>query len=686
MTLEDKIVEWAKTRPAWQQEVMRRTATGERLSDDDYDQLVAKILTGDASQEVNFGLKNLPQASSTDPPVRLLSIAGLKHVNALASDTGLTFEPDGLTIVFGNNASGKSGYARLLKHITSARHKEEVLTDVFQDAPSDKPTANISVRIGDMEKQISWPSSTQSYLQRMRFYDKACENAYINEESAFPYKPSVLTTMYNLVEACDAVRERIDKSLTENNNAKKTLPTVPDEVKDTDAGKYLDRLFDSPSIETLDLLINEFDASSETVDKLKKEEEYLSGVDANKEKLTLTRQSDKIVSIRDHLKEIHEILGNDGITTLQNQRDQLKKLEEDAKTLTTDFHSEPLPGSGSTPWKELWKSAKQFSLEYAYPDKLFPVVNEDSRCVLCQQMLEEESRKRLLRFEHFVKDNIQVDADTARKSYDAQIHRLEKYPVVTEAITSNLKDLETTHADLIEETRSFFKKYQTALDKTIESLNRPETLPLFGIEQDTILNKLDEAKLAVCKSVEEIDNPEIFQKRRMGITAKRKKLELLGTIKKSRKDIIEEIGRIKEQKILGATKSDTSTRPITKKIAELVMDGTTKAVREAFEEEISKLKLEHVIMSPESPVKGKILLKPKLDNPKQHAKLSSVFSEGERNTLGLAALFTEVKLDKSRSAVILDDPVTSLDHITPLSRGKTNSRLCQGSTGHSVYT
>ena len=44
-------------------------------------------------------------------------------------------------------------------------------------------------------------------------------------------------------------------------------------------------------------------------------------------------------------------------------------------------------------------------------------------------------------------------------------------------------------------------------------------------------------------------------------------------------------------------------------------------------------------------------------------KLPRVFSEGERTALGLAAFFTEACLDGSRSALILDDPVTSLDHI-----------------------
>jgi ABC-type multidrug transport system ATPase subunit len=43
--------------------------------------------------------------------------------------------------------------------------------------------------------------------------------------------------------------------------------------------------------------------------------------------------------------------------------------------------------------------------------------------------------------------------------------------------------------------------------------------------------------------------------------------------------------------------------------------------------------------------------------------LPRVFSEGERTALGLAAFFTETHLDSSKSAIVLDDPVSSLDHV-----------------------
>lgn len=48
---------------------------------------------------------------------------------------------------------------------------------------------------------------------------------------------------------------------------------------------------------------------------------------------------------------------------------------------------------------------------------------------------------------------------------------------------------------------------------------------------------------------------------------------------------------------------------------------------------------------------------------RQHVTLPQVLSEGEKTALGLAAFFTEARLDASKSSLILDDPASSLDHV-----------------------
>ena len=181
MPLEEQIVEWSRTRPAWQRVVLRRVAEGDALGDQDYDQLVEDMLASTTAPEVEFGLAQLPQTAPGDSPVKLVSIEKPEHVNALASETPLTFEPSGLTIVYGDNASGKSGYARLLKRITRSRHQEDVLSDVFRDTSLATPTATLKVRVGDDDRTLAWPEASAPELKRMLYYDGACCSAYISE-------------------------------------------------------------------------------------------------------------------------------------------------------------------------------------------------------------------------------------------------------------------------------------------------------------------------------------------------------------------------------------------------------------------------------------------------------------------------------------------------------------------------
>lgn len=177
MSLEEQIIEWSASRPSWQRAVLRRVAMGDVISDQDYDQLVDALVASREVGDTNFGLEQLPQVAAGDPSVRLVSIAQPEHVNALASDKPLTFESTGLTIIYGDNASGKSGYARLLKRIVRARHREEVLSDVFRDTALAKPSAVITVEAGDKVMSLTWPESTPPELQRILFYDEACGDA-----------------------------------------------------------------------------------------------------------------------------------------------------------------------------------------------------------------------------------------------------------------------------------------------------------------------------------------------------------------------------------------------------------------------------------------------------------------------------------------------------------------------------
>jgi energy-coupling factor transporter ATP-binding protein EcfA2 len=674
MPLEQLIVDWSKDRPAWQRDVMRRVAAGEVLSTQDYDALVEVVLEATDLPASQFELAQLPQTATQDLPVSLLRIEKPQHVNALESNTPLTFESQGLTIVYGDNGSGKSGYARLLKRIARARHKEEVLTDVFRDSSLARPTAALSVRIGDVEETLAWPEASLPELQRLLFYDAACGSTYISGESDFPYRPSALFVMDGLIEACVAVRTRIDARLAKNAASINALPAVPDDARESAAGRFLLSLSANSSVEQLDELIASFEATKETIENLKVQEARLRGADTTKARQQLTRQSEKLLSIGRHIESLDTAVGCAALADLQERGAALKALEEAAAVLARSFQSEPLAGVGSGAWKALWEAAQRFSKESAYPDHDFPFLGHECRCVLCQQPLDKESRDRFIRFDEFVRNDTQVRLQDARRIFDQKVKVLRELTVSPQAIESNLEDLQDSNSEVVTAVRELLTAYQAAREAVYEALSTHRELPEVQIEPAEVIVRLAAASDAAKAAADELGSPEGIQKQLVAVAARRAELKLLEQVKKGRAVIVSEIARLKEREALEAAKSAAATTGITKKILELSEESITEVVRDTFTRETDRLRLERVTIARTRAEKGALLHQPKLVGARQQATLPRVFSEGERTALGLAAFFSEAHLDGSRSALILDDPVTSLDHIR---RGLVAARLAE---------
>lgn len=663
MPLEERIVAWSKERPEWQSDVMRRTAIGGVFSDADYDRLVDDILDPDADPRTALSLQHFPKRRTHVPSVRLLSITQAEHVNALASDEPLTFNLEGLTIVYGDNGSGKSGYARLLKRITGARHQEPVLSDVFRDTAMDRPTAALELRIGDRVEGLEWPEPTRQEPRLMHFYDGQCRKAYVADESDFPYRPSPLTVMDGLIKACTAVRDRIDARLKNNAQPEGALPYVGNEVKNTDAGMFLDRLSHNSPIAFLDEVDSRRGEVLETIRKLKTQEASLRNSDISKEQQSLLRQAAKLDSLRKHIELLDSVLGGDAVASGQAMHDQLETLRRGADLLARSFDQEPLSGVGSTSWRALWESARRYSEREALPGQVFPVVGDESQCVLCQQTLDSAARDRLERFEAFVRDDIQKRRDEKAGVLDGRKEEVTNLKIVPDVVVGFERDLETDHPDLIKDFRALLCTYAKTGQKTLDALSGAKPFILEPINSSPILGRLKEAVTSTQELAGSLDDPDNVQQQLAGITTKRKEMELLVQISKSRNTILNEIARLKERKTLKAAKSAAATGPITKKIMEFSEESITDVVRDRFTRETQKMNLERVTITRTRAEKGTLLHQPKLVDPRQAVELPRVFSEGERTALGLAAFFTEASLDASKSALILDDPVTSLDHV-----------------------
>jgi hypothetical protein len=136
-----------------------------------------------------------------------------------------------------------------------------------------------------------------------------------------------------------------------------------------------------------------------------------------------------------------------------------------------------------------------------------------------------------------------------------------------------------------------------------------------------------------------------------------------------------------ERQKLEKAKRLTDTSGITRKSSELTDAHVTVLVRDRFIRESDRLQLERIELKNMGGKKGRLTHQPSLLGAVGRQPVQEVLSEGEQTALGLAGFFTEAYFDESRSALVLDDPVTSLDHVR---RARVANRLAELSADRQV--
>jgi hypothetical protein len=110
----------------WQRDALRRIFQNISISEADISDLyILSFLSADESDDQAKPLleEHLPPDQVSGNSIVLESISQVKGVNNLAEEQELEFAVNGMTVVYGDNGAGKSGYTRILKSACRARHR-----------------------------------------------------------------------------------------------------------------------------------------------------------------------------------------------------------------------------------------------------------------------------------------------------------------------------------------------------------------------------------------------------------------------------------------------------------------------------------------------------------------------------------------------------------------------------------
>ncbi|GFZ82803.1 AAA family ATPase [Nesterenkonia alkaliphila] len=667
MTIESDIITWALDRPGWQQGVLVAIANGEQYEPEQITDLVDEVLAGNnnaPSQEA----KSIQVKSAVVKQVDLAAVAELCGVNALVSGQHLSFATTGITVIYGDNGSGKSGYARLIKAMVNARHRSDILPNVFQDSP-DQPSGALHYRVAGEDHTLAFPATPPPELLKMSFYDEHCGEEYLTKESTISYRPSALTLLDGLIQVCDEVRSEIATRIKANEAKALALDLPPT----TTAGAFLSTLTEVMTTTQVEAATALAEGTNERLAEVLKEEARLAATDPQKEKTRLTTLANEVKTLGNDLARLLDVLGTEKTTA----RAELRVASAAARAAASvaaasSFEDEPLAGVGSETWRLLWSAARNYSIAEAYHAHQFPVTDDGAVCVLCQQTLDDKAKTRLRQFDQYMTDTTERDAVTAEQNFASSLSELQVLEFATPARTSALTALEAHDTQLGVAATALLTMLENQRDAIVLHLTSedPAPAPLTAIDVPDKLTARAE------KLLERAAATDVTQFRAAVTELRDEKAELQARVRLSESvdKVKAEVQRLGELKDLKLARTAADTKSITQKASALTREHATDRILDRFSREAERLRLQKVTLQDLGGRKGQLNQKPGLLGAAKSVAAHTVLSEGEQTALGLAGFFTEAVFDQSKSALIFDDPVTSLDHVR---RDKVAERLAQ---------
>ena len=691
------LILWAQKQPRWHQHALKlltKHGSAHAIPEEDKKEL-KKILSAEAKEETSdftpITVSDVPDANPTNSKTYLKSLGPVANIDKLASGQE-PFEfvsPNGLTVIFGNNGSGKSGYARILKNLCRSHGDVKPLKG---DATSEDETEwQVNLTYAEKEqdsdeipKSLIWikaeedkAKNDQEYipLERIAFFDSHVATAYVDGEKEIKkskkegrrlfYLPPEIRLYEELAILAGEFKECID---TKTKELKSQRPSLPETTEGTSAHSILSKL-QSENIGNI---------SQDEIDAIctlsADEENELENLRAQKTQ-TPEQQKEVIETTKAILVNLNEDIGKitgaisaESIQQLQDSHKVYQDKKSVAKEGIAGLAKEmPINQDiGSDIWFEMFKAARTFAGS-VYPDAAPPAIAGGEHCVLCHQDLTEDASARLKLFDEFMDDTLQQEAEKAKKAFDDNTNAISSLPDLNqEAIKqqlqpyANLTDANKQHSENIVSDVQLASSRLTAIKTIIENDN-------FG-DLENIGNEKFSLQADIASAISEIETEQLQGLIQQGTTRlpsnDQKRLDELESksLCNSQKNIINSYYQTSQTIALLKACSDTlNTRTISNQSKSRSDALYSDDLKSRYTSEVGKLGLSYLNIEVGNKAnKGEQRVFVNITGLGQ-TKKSEILSEGEQRAIALAGFLTEVNEVDTGHAIIFDDPVSSLD-------------------------
>ena len=671
MTAFDKISKWINTAPKWQKVAARHLLSAGEISASQQEHIVSLLKASYGGPKIDAQEAELADPDSaeqtvtqTKGPTVLKALRELKHANALAEQQELVFSEKGITAIYGDNASGKSGYVRVLKRVCRARGAaSKVLPNVFSEKEDPFASAQIIVKASGKENSIDWKDIEvpQSVLSSIAVFDMGAARFYVDEDHDVVFLPYGMDVFEKLGTLCDTIREVLKSEIA-------VPKDIPEELLKIDrldpVGALIHNLSEHTKTEDIDKLALLRDDEITKIEQLNNTIAQLSASDPKKLAAAKRRAKKRISGAKDAAEMLGAYTSLEHLEKLKNSHYEAMKASSASEIVSAKrFDNEPLAGVGTDVWRELYSAARRFSVEVAYPKHDFPNVDTDSRCVLCHQELDAKAKNRFLAFDEFMKADLESKAQKAIRLRDQLWGRFESQAVFPDVITTEVLD---EIGEIEVSTKNALKSFLMDAAAMASVIKEAKENDNWNIEISPVsppsdaLDYLATQLEAEAVQLEANSAPD----KRVALEKERNALVARQSLAKFKKIIKQNVTTLANNKLLNDCITATNPGSISRAGRGIMSEVVSDELRKKVSQYLHRFGADHIELELAHKVRaGAIYHYIRFKTPHSRAvEVSEVLSEGEQRIVAIAAFLAEVSTITPSHGIVLDDPTSSLDH------------------------
>lgn len=656
MSIYQDILAWSSSKPLFLRDALRRIIQSHNLTQTDIDELTDLLKKEEgasviAINPVPLDSTHIPSNVTTGALYpKLLRVRRPQNISALYNQADLQFASSGLTVIYGNNGSGKSSYSRIFKKLCWSRQSNiDLKKNVFNPSPLNQQV-EFTIDENGTTTIFNWIENNPSHpaLSSINVFDTDCGNIYVNNENPTDYKPIGIDVLEKLIPVFSQINQNLDTEIVSYSTQK---PVLNPNLETTNAGVWYN------SIEEKERFVIDSYIQFSEINIARKQElgTLLGSTNPQLVISTLNQTKGRIDNYIMQFKLVEQNFNTENIQQIVDLRNRFVAINRAYTQALEELNSiNSLPNIGSDYWRILWTSAKNYALNNGMTDgESFPSNQSLEKCVLCQQDLDENAQERMLGFNKFVLNDISIQLNNIQTKINEKTQLIESINISSfnhyQEIVQFIPNFEEIYNQFVSQVQLVKTSIKNHLE-TGSDLNTSVT-----IVSDLLVTLNINLDVQIKQNTDLLNN-------RMNLENEFKELETKEFLFAQKQTILQYYDELKYKLWINQCKSKLNVAIISRKIGEL-MD--TQAVNLQHQEFITHLKYFNLDLANKVGItrtrtsQGSTYQKCSFSTINEG--LNSILSEGEQKIIALSNFLAECTIDNRKNTIIFDDPVNSLD-------------------------